>query len=63
MIDENKKEILSVLNDKKLLKELQITPNDIKKCIIMASKELKELEEIVKNQRRKKKVLKVCIND
>lgn len=54
MIDENKKEILSVLNDKKLLKELQITPNDIKKCIIMASKELKELEEIVKKSKEKK---------
>lgn len=47
MLNDNEKEILSVMTDKKILEELKITPEDIKRCVEMANNEIKELEDII----------------
>lgn len=54
MLNDNEKEILSVMNDKKLLEELKINQEDIKKCVIMATTELKELENIIEKSNQEK---------
>lgn len=47
MLNDNEKEILSVMTDKKILEELKISPKDIKKCVEMARDEIKDLEDII----------------